>query len=80
MKRLLIGGAVGTVIAAALTYLLGWRGKGRALRSRAVGRWPGGRPLEEMTKEELYRLAQKADISGRSEMSKEELIKALRKQ
>jgi Rho termination factor, N-terminal domain len=35
--------------------------------------------LENLTKEELYARAQAADIPGRSEMSKEELIEALRK-
>ncbi|MTB51410.1 Rho termination factor [Lewinella sp. W8] len=35
-------------------------------------------PYEERTKEELYELAQDLDISGRSLMDKEELIKALR--
>jgi hypothetical protein len=34
--------------------------------------------LEELTKEQLYEQAQEADIPGRSEMSKEELVKALR--
>jgi len=33
---------------------------------------------EERTKEELYSQAQKVGIEGRSEMSKEELIEALR--
>lgn len=33
---------------------------------------------EQWTKEELYEKAQEVDIEGRSEMSKEELIKALR--
>jgi hypothetical protein len=39
-----------------------------------------GRPstLEALTKEELYARAQEADIPGRSEMSKEELVAALR--
>jgi hypothetical protein len=39
-----------------------------------------GRPrtLEDLTKEKLYARAQEADIPGRSEMSKEELIDALR--
>ena len=31
-----------------------------------------------LTKEELYERAQKADVSGRSEMSKEQLVEALR--
>jgi hypothetical protein len=34
--------------------------------------------LEDLTKEKLYARAQEADIPGRSEMSKEELIDALR--
>ena len=34
--------------------------------------------LEDMTKDQLYERAQKADIPGRSEMTKAELIKALR--
>lgn len=33
---------------------------------------------EERTKEDLYEQAKKLDIEGRSEMTKEELIKALR--
>jgi len=36
------------------------------------------RTLENLTKEELYARAQAAEIPGRSEMSKEELIAALR--
>jgi hypothetical protein len=36
------------------------------------------RSLEDLTKEELYARAQEADISGRSEMSKEQLVEALR--
>jgi hypothetical protein len=41
---------------------------------------PAGSPhnLEELTKDELYARAQAADISGRSEMSKEQLVAALR--
>lgn len=35
-------------------------------------------PYEEWTKEELYDRAQELDIEGRSEMTKEELIAALR--
>jgi hypothetical protein len=36
------------------------------------------RRLENLTKEELYARAQEADTPGRSEMSKEQLIEALR--
>jgi Rho termination factor-like protein len=35
--------------------------------------------LEDLTKDELYERAREADIEGRSEMTKEELIDALRK-
>jgi hypothetical protein len=34
--------------------------------------------LEELTREELYQRAQKAEIAGRSQMTKAELIAALR--
>jgi hypothetical protein len=37
------------------------------------------RSLDDLTKEELYAQAQEADIAGRSEMSKEQLLEALRK-
>jgi hypothetical protein len=42
----------------------------------------GARPhdLDDLTKDELYQRAQEADIPGRSEMSKDELIAALRRQ
>jgi hypothetical protein len=39
---------------------------------------PGPRQLEEMTRDELYALAQEADVPGRSEMSKDQLLEALR--
>ncbi len=35
-------------------------------------------PYEEWTKEDLYQRAQEIDIDGRSGMSKDQLIKALR--
>jgi hypothetical protein len=38
----------------------------------------GDRPYEERTKEELYELARKIDLAGRSQMTKAELIRALR--
>ena len=37
------------------------------------------RDLDELTKDELYRRAQKADIAGRSEMTKDELLVALKR-
>ena len=35
------------------------------------------RPLSELTKDELYERAREADIPGRSEMDKQQLIEAL---
>ena len=49
--------------------------KGRRARSQS-GR-SGNGDLEGLSKEELYELARAADISGRSDMSKRELVKAL---
>jgi hypothetical protein len=52
---------------------------GRSQFQRAT-RKQGGRErsLEELTKEELYERAQAADIEGRSTMSKDELVRALK--
>ena len=36
-------------------------------------------PLEEWTKDDLYNQAQNLDISGRSSMSKDQLVKAIKK-
>ena len=44
--------------------------------SRKGGKSPS---YEDWSKEELYERAQELDIEGRSEMSKDELIEALRK-
>jgi DNA end-binding protein Ku len=49
--------------------------QGRRGRSRPRG--SGNGDLDRLSKEELYELARKADISGRSDMSKDELLKAL---
>ena len=43
--------------------------------SRKGGKAP---PYEDWTKDELYERAQELDIEGRSELTKDELIKALR--
>ena len=37
-----------------------------------------GDRLESLSKEELYELAKKADLPGRSDMSKDELVDALK--
>ena len=55
--------------------------QGQATRNRAddPGKHDAGpRRLEDLTKEELYARAQEAEIPGRSEMSKDQLIDALR--
>jgi DNA end-binding protein Ku len=49
------------------------RGGRRPARSSANGE------LEKLSKEELYERAKKADIPGRSDMSKEELVEALQR-
>jgi DNA end-binding protein Ku len=53
-------------------------------RRRAGGRAPerargeGNGELERLSKEELYELAKEADIPGRADMSKQELVEALK--
>jgi DNA end-binding protein Ku len=49
-----------------------------AARHRRPGLVSGDGELESLSKEELYERAKDADIPGRSEMSKRELVKALR--
>ena len=51
------------------------RGRGRK-KSRRAGN--GNGELDSLSKEELYELAKDADIPGRSDMSKQDLVKALR--
>ena len=51
-------------------------------RQAAVARRRGGRAghsLEDRTREQLYEVAKKKDIPGRSRMGKWDLIKAIRK-
>ncbi len=45
---------------------------------RPAKRRSGGDQLEGLSKEELYELAKKADLPGRSDMSKDELVDALK--
>lgn len=45
-------------------------------RARAAGETAR---LEERTREELYELARRLDIAGRSDMSKAELVEAIRR-
>jgi DNA end-binding protein Ku len=46
-------------------------------RSRSKGKKRGGKQLTSLSKDELYAQAKKADIPGRADMSKDELIEAL---
>jgi len=74
MRFLFLGGALGAVLAFLLRNrdaVLGMLDQTPLNKVRASN-------LEDMTKDELYERAQKADIPGRSDMTKNELIKALR--
>jgi DNA end-binding protein Ku len=48
-------------------------------RGKSSSKQNGNGELDSLSKEELYELAREADISGRSDMSKQELVKALRR-
>ncbi len=74
MRFLFLGGALGIAVA----FLLRNRDAVRGMLDQTPLKRGRGSNLEEMTKDELYERAQKADIPGRSEMTKSELIKALR--
>jgi Rho termination factor-like protein len=78
MKSLLVGALFGALA----PLLLRHRQRALELRRAAAGRVqaaPSEPDLSELTKEELYKRAQAAGIRGRSEMTKDELIAALRK-
>lgn len=47
-------------------------------RKKAAKRGGESAPYEEWTKDELYERAQEVGVEGRSDMTKDELIKALR--
>jgi plasmid stabilization system protein ParE len=55
------------------------REEGRTPNKRTQGTGNPNVSLEERTRDELYNLAKERDIKGRSSMSKQELIEALRK-
>lgn len=55
------------------------REEGRTPNKKTMGTGNPNRSLEERTKAELYNLAQQKGIEGRSSMSKDQLLKALRK-
>ena len=53
-------------------------GRARFQRGRTGSSGRAERSLEELTKEELYERAQAAEIEGRSTMTKDELVRALK--
>jgi hypothetical protein len=53
-------------------------GRARLGRAAPAKRGTNQRPLDELTKDELYELAQAEDIEGRSTMSKDALLRALK--
>jgi len=73
MRFLFLGGAVGAVLA----FLLRNRDAALGMLDQTPLNRVRASKLEDLTKDELYERAQKADIPGRSDMTKDELIKAL---
>ncbi len=55
------------------------REEGRTPNKTSQGTGNPNRPLEERSKQELYNLAAKRDIKGRSTMKKGELLRALKR-
>jgi hypothetical protein len=55
------------------------REEGRTPNRRTQGTGNPNRPLEERSKDELYNLAKQRSVAGRSSMSKQELVAALRR-
>jgi hypothetical protein len=54
------------------------REEGRTPSQRTSGTGDPNTPLDERTRDELYNRARQLDIEGRSEMSKDELVDAIR--
>ena len=55
------------------------REEGRTPNKTTQGTGNPNRPLKERTKDELYNIAKEKNISGRSKMKKDELVKAIQK-
>lgn len=80
MRSLSSGGVIGTALGGiALGVMLVRRRAGSSRVASQIAP-PKRRPedLEELAKEELYERARKANIAGRSKMTKDGLINALR--
>jgi hypothetical protein len=63
---------------AARTVNKGRREEGRTPNTRTQGTGNPNRGYEDRTRDELYNLARDRKIEGRSKMTKDELVKALR--
>lgn len=63
---------------AARTVNKGRREEGRTPNKQTQGTGNPNKPLEERTRDELYNLAKEKKIKGRSQMSKDELARAVR--
>ncbi len=62
---------------AARTVNKGRREEGRTPNKRTQGTGNPNRPLEELSRDELYNRAKEKDLPGRSRMSKADLVRAL---
>jgi hypothetical protein len=80
MRSLLGGGVIGTALGgmALAVMLLRRRGASSQVASQIAPPNRRREDLEELAKEELYARARKANVTGRSKMTKDGLIKALR--
>jgi hypothetical protein len=54
-------------------------GRTQSGRKSTSGTGNPNKPLDDRSKQELYNRAQQLDIEGRSKMSKDELVRAIRK-
>jgi hypothetical protein len=80
MRSLLGGGVIGTALGGMALGVMLVRRRGASGRVASQIAPPNGRreDLEDLAKEELYERARKANITGRSKMTKDDLIKTLR--
>ena len=80
MRSLLSGGVIGTALGGIALGVMLVRRRGASSRVASQIAPPKGRreDLDELAKKELYERARKANIAGRSKMTRDGLINALR--
>jgi len=80
MRSLLGGGVIGMALGgmALGVMLLRRRGTSGQVASQIAPPHDRREDLEDLAKEELYKRARQANVTGRSKMTKDGLIKALR--